>query len=111
MAGPDTYTCELDRMRDDALDADEEVFTPQQRGGILQSVSFGTAPAIDFGHVIDMANDSETTDQLQARLEFMVEEFRAARQRRLVKQGVALWNRTAALTALAEEPPTPEKPN
>ena len=34
------------------------------------------------------------TAEQQARLERMIDEFRAARQRRLVKQGIALWNRT-----------------
>ena len=58
-----------------------------------------------------MDNDDDTTDQRQARLEFMLEEFRAAQQRRRVKQGIALWNRTAAQAALAERPPAPEKLN
>jgi hypothetical protein len=58
-----------------------------------------------------MANDDETTDERQARLEFMLEEFCAAQQRRRVKQGIALWNRTVAQAALAEKPPAPEKLN
>ena len=58
-----------------------------------------------------MATDDETTDQRQARLEFMVEEFRAAQQRRRVKEGIALWNRTVALAVLAEKPPAPGKLN
>jgi hypothetical protein len=58
-----------------------------------------------------MANDDNTADQRQARLEFMLEEFRAAQQRRRVKQGIALWNRTVAQIALAEQSPAPEKLN
>jgi hypothetical protein len=58
-----------------------------------------------------MDNDDNTTDQRQARLEFMLEEFRAAQQRRRVKQGIALWNRTVAQVALAEPLPAPEKLN
>ena len=55
-----------------------------------------------------MVNDDETRDERQARLDFMVEEFRAAQQRRIVKRGIALWNRTVAQAALAEKPPAPE---
>lgn len=58
-----------------------------------------------------MDNDDNTADQRQARLEFMLEEFRAAQQRRRVKQGIALWNRTAAQAALATQSPAPEKLN
>jgi hypothetical protein len=58
-----------------------------------------------------MDNDDDTRDQRQARLEFMLEEFTAAQQRRRVKQGIAAWNRTAAQAALAEKPPAPEKLN
>jgi len=57
-----------------------------------------------------MDNDDNTTDR-QARLEFMLEEFRAAQQRQRVKQGIALWNRTVAQRALAEPSATPEKLN
>jgi hypothetical protein len=41
----------------------------------------------------------------------MIEEFRAAQQRRLVKAGIALWNRTeAAQQAIAcVEPVPPDK--
>jgi hypothetical protein len=53
----------------------------------------------------------ETTDQRQARLEFMLEEFRAAQQRRRVKEGIALWNRTVAQAVLSEKPPAPGKLN
>ena len=33
-------------------------------------------------------------EERQARIDKMMVEFRAARQRRLVKQGMTLWNRT-----------------
>ena len=41
----------------------------------------------------------------------LIEEFRAAQQRRLVKRGIALWNRAeAAQQAMTYvEPPPPEK--
>ncbi len=58
-----------------------------------------------------MDHDNETTDARQARLEFLLEEFRAAQQRRRVKQGIALWNRTVAQAALTEKPPEPETLN
>jgi hypothetical protein len=58
-----------------------------------------------------MDNDDNTTDQREARLEFMLEEFRAVQQRRRAKQGIALWNRTVAQAALAEQSPAPEKLN
>ena len=43
-----------------------------------------------------MAVDRNDSEERQARLDAMVEEFQAARQRRLVKTGIALWNRTEA---------------
>jgi hypothetical protein len=58
-----------------------------------------------------MDNDDNTTDPRQARLEFMLEEFRAAQQRRRVKQGIALSNQTVAQVALAEQSLAPEKLN
>jgi hypothetical protein len=58
-----------------------------------------------------MDNDHTTTDPRQARLEFRLEEFRAAQQRRRVKQGIALWNRTVAQAVLAEKPLASEKLN
>ena len=59
-----------------------------------------------------MARDPDNPDTPQARLDGMIAEFRAARQRRLVKQGMALWTRTEAaqreldLVTEAEPPPT-----
>ena len=58
-----------------------------------------------------MAIDRHDTDERQAQLDEMIDRFRAAEQRRLVKQGIALWNRTEAayqMTRLSEPPP-PEK--
>jgi hypothetical protein len=41
-----------------------------------------------------MATERNGIAALQARLDMMIAEFRAARQRRLLKQGIALWERT-----------------
>lgn len=58
-----------------------------------------------------MAIDRNDRDEREARLNALIEEFRAAQQRRLVKRGIALWNRTeAAHQAMAYvDPPPPEK--
>jgi hypothetical protein len=59
-----------------------------------------------------MAIDRNDRDERQARIDALIEEFRAARQSRLVKRGIALWNRAeAAQQAMTwtEEPPPPEK--
>jgi len=58
-----------------------------------------------------LATGRHGLEALQARLDRMIAEFRAARQRRLVKQHLALWEREAAQRALAsiadtELPPT-----
>jgi len=58
-----------------------------------------------------MEHDDDTTAARQAHLEFLLEEFRAAQQRRRVKQGIALWNQIVAQTALAEKPPEPDTLN
>jgi hypothetical protein len=49
----------------------------------------------------------------QKRLQTMIDEFRAARQRRLEKQGMDLWNRTetAYRDAVAKGDPPPFKLN
>ena len=60
-----------------------------------------------------MAIERTHLEEQQARLDTMIEEFRIARQRRLVKQGIALWNRTEEAhrnTAFKAEPP-PTKVN
>ena len=58
-----------------------------------------------------MAIDPKNDDQRQARIDAMIEEFRAAQQRRLVKRGIALWNRAEAeYQAMAcVEPAPPDK--
>ena len=58
-----------------------------------------------------MAIDRNDTEERQARLDAMIEEFRAAQQRRLVKAGIVLSNRTeAARQAMAcVEPAPPDK--
>ena len=58
-----------------------------------------------------MAIDRDDRDEREARLNALIEEFRVAQQRRLVKRGIALWNRAeAAHQAMAYvDPPPPEK--
>jgi hypothetical protein len=60
-----------------------------------------------------MAIDRPHLDEQQARLNTMIEEFRVARQRRLEKQGIALWNQTARAhrNAAAKGEPPPKKLN
>jgi len=60
-----------------------------------------------------MGSQLDHTAEQQARLERMIDEFRAARQRRLVKQGIALWNRTeqAYRNEAAKVEPPPGKVN
>ena len=43
-----------------------------------------------------MTIDRKKSDERQARIDAMIEEFRAAQQRRLVKRGIVLWNRAEA---------------
>jgi hypothetical protein len=56
-----------------------------------------------------MAIDRKDRDERQARIDALVEEFRAARQRRLLKRGIALWNRfeaeQQAMTCVVRPPP------
>jgi hypothetical protein len=56
-----------------------------------------------------MAIDRNDADERQARLDAMTEEFRAARQQRLVKQGIALWRCAETAQAMALPGPPPEK--
>jgi hypothetical protein len=53
----------------------------------------------------------EDTDTREARLEAMLDEFRAAQQRRLVEREIKLWNRTCAAhrATVVAAPPPPEK--
>jgi hypothetical protein len=43
-----------------------------------------------------VAIDRNDSEERQARLDAMIEEFRAAQQRRRVKAEIVVWNRTAA---------------
>jgi hypothetical protein len=55
-----------------------------------------------------MAVDRNNLDELQARIDALIEEFRAARQRQLVQRGIELWNRTEAeqrVTTWRQPPP------
>jgi hypothetical protein len=57
-----------------------------------------------------MAIDRNDSDERQARLDAMIEEFRAAQQRQLVKRETVVRKRAeAALQAMAVAPPPPEK--
>ena len=58
-----------------------------------------------------MAIDRNDSEERQARLDKMIEEFRAAQQRRLVKAGIALWNHTEAAhqSMACVEPAPPDK--
>jgi hypothetical protein len=60
-----------------------------------------------------MAIQRTHLEEQQARLDTMSEELRLARQRRLEKQGILLWNRTeeAYGNAAAKGEPPPEKLN
>jgi hypothetical protein len=55
-----------------------------------------------------VAIDRNDSEERQARLDAMIEEFRAAQQRRLVKAEMARWNRIqAAQRGLVCVPPAP----
>ena len=55
-----------------------------------------------------MAIDSNDNEERQAHLDAMIEEFRAAQQRRFVKVGMARWTRTeSAQQAVACVRPVP----
>jgi hypothetical protein len=57
-----------------------------------------------------VAIDRNDSEERQARLDAIIEEFRAAQQRRLVKAETALWNRTeAAQQAMACVKPARDK--
>lgn len=58
-----------------------------------------------------MAIDRDDTDERRLRIDTMIGEFRAARQRRLLQQGLTLWKRAEAAQrdkACAPKP-APEK--
>ena len=58
-----------------------------------------------------MARDRNDPDERQTRLDEMLAEFREAQQRRLVKQGILLWNRIedAQQPVAWADPPHPLK--
>jgi hypothetical protein len=56
----------------------------------------GTAPAAPAGYDGGMTADLNMLEEREVRITRMMEEFRAAQQRRLVKRGIALWNRSEA---------------
>ena len=58
-----------------------------------------------------MPIDRNNTEERESRIDAMVEEFRAAQQRRLVKRGIAFWNRAEVLrqAKVFVEPPPPAK--
>ena len=55
--------------------------------------------------------DRNDSDERQARIDSMIETFRVAQQRRLVKRGIVRWNRAeAAQAAMAwSRPQAPAK--
>ena len=57
-----------------------------------------------------MANDDKGVEGLQARIDAVIEELRAARQRLLVTRGIAMWNRAEAAhrAMTGVKPPPPE---
>lgn len=76
-------------------------------------VQSGTAPGRGGRLRWGMARQSDRTAEQQARLDRIIDEFRAARQRDLVKQGIALWDRTeeAYRNSVARVDPPPVKLN
>ena len=52
-----------------------------------------------------MAIQRKNTDEQHAGLELLIEQFRAAEKRALVKRGVKLWTRAEAERARASVPP------
>ena len=58
-----------------------------------------------------MAIDRRDSEERCARIEAMMEQFRAAKRRRIVKRGIALWNRAEAAhqATMCAGPPPPEK--
>ena len=60
-----------------------------------------------------MAIDRNDPGERQRRINAMLEEFRAAQQRRLVKRGVSFWNRIEAAhqATMLPEPVPPDKLN
>jgi hypothetical protein len=63
---------------------------------------------------MDMANQREDNDEREAWLRTMMEQFRAAEQRALVKRGIMLWTHTErqlGIVSFADATPPPNKIN
>lgn len=58
-----------------------------------------------------MAIERDDADERQARIDTMIGEFRAAQQRRLLQQSIAMWKRAEAaeLARICGPRPAPEK--
>jgi hypothetical protein len=50
---------------------------------------------------MDMAIQRDNTDEREARLGMMIEQFRTAERAALLKRGIALWTRTEAHQRIA----------
>ena len=61
---------------------------------MFRPVLFGTALELGGRYDAPMAIDRNNDEERVTRMEAMLAEFRTAQQRRLVKQGVALWTGT-----------------
>jgi hypothetical protein len=59
---------------------------------------------------MDMAIQRDNTDEREARLDMMIDQFRTAERAALLKRGIALWTRTEAQRAILRSLP-PEKIN
>lgn len=75
--------------------------TPFVHGG----VHFATSVVATARYPMDMANQQDTKDEQEARIQALVEQFRAAEKRALLKRGIELWTRTEG--ALLETYPLP----
>ncbi len=64
------------------------------------------------GTLIDMASQRKSPDDQHARLQLLIEKFRAAEKRALIKRGVKLWTCAEAEQVRASVPPLgPDKIN
>jgi hypothetical protein len=59
-----------------------------------------------------MTNPHETLEELEARLQAKIKDYRAGEKRRLIEHGIALWTRTELEQTMAYEATLPpEKVN
>jgi hypothetical protein len=54
-----------------------------------------------------MANQRDNTDERQARLDLLIEQFRTAEKHALLKRGIRLWTRTETQDGFARYPTLP----